>query len=88
MGQFCAASQPQLQQDGAKDSIAHSDEGVPEDVEQNLGRHDPHIIAFKLALPAHNVPQVCTDVPAVLGHPQGCVSSQHIGLLQQGKGQG
>ncbi len=65
--------------------MAHRDKGVPEDVEQNLGGHDPHIVAFKLALPAHNVPEVCTDVPTVLGHPQGCVSSQHVGLLQQGK---
>ena len=72
--------------DYVRDSTAHLDEGVPEDVEQNLRGHDPHIVAFKLALPARNVPQVYTNVPAVLGHPQGCVSSQHIGLLQQGEG--
>ena len=72
--------------DNVRDRITHRDEGVPEDVEQNLGGHDPHVVAFKLALPARNVPQVCTNVPAVLGHPQGCVGSQHIGLLQQEEG--
>ena len=59
---------------------------MPEDVQQDLGGHDPDILLGQLLGPPLPVPVIHIHVPTVVRHPEVGVLAQNLGLLQQRQG--
>ena len=59
---------------------------MPEDVQQDLGGHDPDILLGQLLGPSAPVPVVHIHVATVVCHPEVGVLAQHLCLLHEQQG--
>lgn len=60
----------------------YRDDGVGEEVEQDLGRHDQHAVPVPLFDPGPAIPQVDPHLPDVAAHGAGQVHGEDLGVLQ------
>ena len=60
----------------------YRDDGVREEVEQDLGRHDQHAVPVPLFDPGPAIPQVDSHLPDVAAHGEGQVQGEDLGVLQ------
>ena len=63
----------------------HLEKAMPEDIQQNLGSHDPYILFLQLLSPSAAVPVIHIHVTTIVGDPQAGVLAQYFCLLYHGK---